>query len=199
LKININLNTKSIESAIAQLNRVKTLFKSGEIMKDLLTQVCILFMERANYYVDQSEVGDAVKEDIKYAWDFTVSKNTAKIVNGAEKAVYVEFGVGIVGQGQPHPHAAEAGYVYNIPTRAKDGAGYWRFLLGDLDYLDLPQSAASIQASKWGTMDMYTVYSNGTKGAMYAYNALIDIQTDLQSKRGRIATEWQSILRRYLK
>lgn len=199
MKININLNTKSIESAIAQLNRVKTLFKSGEMMEELLTKVCILFIDLANYHIDESEVGDAVKEDIKRSWVYTVSKNTAKIVNRAKKAVYVEFGVGIVGQGQPHPNAAGAGYMYNIPTNYKDSAGYWCFSLDNLDELDLPQRDTYIKTEQYGTTGFYSVWTQGTQGAMYAYNALIDIKTELQNKRGSIATAWQSILGRYLK
>lgn len=210
MKIRIGLNPKSIEDAIKKLNGVKKKLRKGEPLKELFEEIYSFFIARATFYLYQWDIGMEIKESIKESWKCEITKNSLKIINDRSRAVFVEFGVGIVGESSPHPNAQSAGYEYNVqskgygynpPSFGKQADGTWGFTIERLSGLDLPKSAVSIlPAEIFGSNDVlgYHIESRGTKGAMYAYNALMDVAVDLQDRNGTIATAWKRILRRYL-
>ena len=66
-----------------------------------------------------------------------MKNGVATLINEYQKAVYVEFGTGIVGEENPHKMASSAGYEYNVDSPYKDEQGRWTFY-ADLEELDLP-------------------------------------------------------------
>lgn len=196
--INVALTEKSIKQAIAELERVKkdTL---PLLVKEILGFLCDFFIKRANEHLDMSTVGANVKEGIKSAWKPSLAGSVLTITNDDDKAVFVEFGVGIrAKQGGQHPNAGNQDgkpYQYDIGGHL---LGIWGFKIDDLADLDLPSGKASYEATKLKDGG-YSIGTRGAVGAMYAYNALMDIRDDLQSQDGIIQREWKRIKERLIK
>ena len=160
---------------------------------EFLEKCAIWVIQRANERLDMLDVGIDVIEGIKASWSYTIQNGVAKIINTFDKAVYVEFGVGIVGQGNPHPFSEESGYEYNLESTAKDDDGVWRFYANDAD-LDLPQEAIGHGSEFYDdSRDRMLIYTQGAVGAMYAYNAMQDLKTT-----GTAEKFWKEIRERYL-
>ena len=133
------------------------------------------FVRSANYYLLSSGIGDLIIAEIQSSWNYEKTLNGAKFTNEAEKAVYVEFGVGIAGSESEHPNASEAGYQYNMPSQNKLVDGSWIFKSYE-DELDIPQKAIT---SKDYTADgKLRILTSGTKGCFYAFNALEDLRLE---------------------
>ena len=196
MKIEIGLNTQSINNAINQLNSIK---KTVPIMQqDFLMSVAHWVINRANDYINSSDIGTLVKDEIKGGWAYEPTLNGVKIVNRTQKAVFVEFGVGIVGQGASHPQASVEGYEYNIDSYHKDrkGTGTWVFQ-SSLERLDLPLSNVDFAYNESGTD--YAIITRGAKGVWYAYNAIVDAQIELsKANGGKIGKMWRDIKARYI-
>ena len=130
-----------------------------------------------------------------------IPKKGIRIVNNAEKAVFVEFGTGIVGGQEPHYNANEAspqGYVYNYPTGHKFADGSWVFFTNK-DELDIPQSALirndlNIDTRYFNERDRdrtrLRVRTKGAVGVMYAFNALEDLRLEYPKIWEKVAKEY---------
>ena len=188
----IELNQQSIKAAIERLKQAKK--KVGDAWRAFLAASCEWIIKRANEYVDESEVGINVINDIKASWTYTVSNNGAVIINSSPKAAYVEFGVGIIGGLDKHPMADDAGYDYNRPSPYKDAQGSWHFFSNEAD-LDIPEDAfeAGWDSGKTDKRHRMHVYTRGVEGAMYAFNAVEDYRTS-----GIIQRLWNEAGERYL-
>ena len=196
-KITIELNTKSINEARKYLLNLKK--QIPKMQQELLVAVAHWVTEKANKYIDLSDIGYLVKEQIKGGWEYQQSSNGIKIINRTQKAVFVEFGVGIVGQGDAHPQASVEGYEYNVDSYHKDrkGSGTWVFQ-SSLDELDLPLNNVEFAYNESGTD--YAIVTRGAKGVWYAYNAIVDAQMELaKSGGGEIGKMWEDIKARYIK
>ena len=121
MNINIALNKKSIEQAKKQLLYIKKILP--QMTRDFLEEVAIWVIDRANYHLNNSDIGENVKIDIRNGWEYDFTDKGIKITNRTQKAVFVEFGVGIVGQGDPHPNSSTEGYEYNVDSPYKDKKG----------------------------------------------------------------------------
>ena len=195
MKIKVELNTKSIENARKQILYIKKIFP--QMQKELLEGVASWLIDKANIHIMNSDIGNNVKEDIMSSWVADVTPNMVKITNKSQKAVFVEFGVGIVGQSQSHPKATEEGYEYNMDSPYKDrkGSGTWLFK-SQMENLDIPQDQAEFIEDKGD----YVVITRGTKGVWYAYNAIVDAQMELaKANGGEIGKMWEDIKARYIK
>lgn len=174
MKIQVSLNRKSIKNAIKQLNKAKKQLQ-GEMLNEFYKKCFNYFVSQANFYLISSGIGDLVIAEIQSSWNYERTLNGAKFTNDAEKAVYVEFGVGIVGEGNKHPNAEQTDYQYNVPSKSKfpiDDA--WRFKAYE-DELDIPQKAIiSHDYTSDGRMRILTM---GTEGVWYAHKALMDLRT----------------------
>ena len=133
MNIKVALNKKSIDQAIQKLNTAKKQLQN-EMLDELLQECYDYFTMRANYYIMQSTVGDDVVSSILNGWKLTKHAKGISIENTSNKAVFVEFGVGIVGEQNSHPNANQIGnnWQYNIPTPYKRAGKYhdentWRF------------------------------------------------------------------------
>lgn len=219
MKIEIGvLNAKSISTAIKKLQKVQKSFP--KMVEQLLNRSRLWIMQRANENIDRSDIGSNIKNTIKSQWRLTeIVDGTCKLINedsfgnGENKAVFVEFGIGVVGGSKPHPEAFANGYEYNVPSDFKgmhEDTDEWSFFSNEED-LDIPQTAitksfslkGSIRSSyrtKKGevhtykdTRDRYLVYTKGTQGVLFLYNALVDFKSQGQAK-----SIWQAICKEYL-
>lgn len=172
------------------------------MQQEFLIQVAHWVTEKANNYINLSDIGSLVKDQIKSGWEYEQTSNGVKIINRTEKAVYVEFGVGVVGQTQSHPNASAEGYEYNMESPYKSADGSWSFWLNSNER-DLPMSAFE----DFGTYDDHrkggkrmVVTTRGAKGVWYAYNAIVDAQMELaKANGGEIGKMWEDIKARYIK
>lgn len=188
MKIKFGFDVKSIDKAVKTLRKAKTDLQ-GQVIADLLNGCCEWLIRRANELLDLTDIGSAIKSDIRSAWQIAVMGNVAVLTNQSDKSAYVEFGVGRVGAENEHPNAWDASYWYDLPTEYKDGQGGWHFHIDDENELDLPQKALLFKDDNYdGTISIYT---QGTKGAMYAYNALVELH-DYGAKE-----VWEQIKRKY--
>ena len=202
MKIEIGLNKQSIKNAIKQLNAIKKTVP--KMQQEFLMEVAHWLTNRANEYITNSDLGSLVKDQIRSGWSYEPIANGVKVINRAEKAVYVEFGVGIVGQSQAHPNASAEGYEYNMDSGSKSIDGAWTFYTNSNE-LDLPQSA--LLAHNWysgdrgkGKGQRLLIMTKGAKGVWYAYNAIVDAQMELaKTNGGEIGKMWEDVKKRYIK
>ena len=200
MKINIELNQKSIEQAKKQLLYVKKILP--QMQKDFLEDVAMWLIERANMYLNNSDIGENVKIDIRNGWVYNFTPSGITISNSTEKAVFVEFGVGIVGQGNAHPQASAEGYEYNLPSPYKYAGKYhdedtWRFTKQSTEDVDLPKGSYETWQMGSGALKIIT---KGAKGVWYAYNAIVDAQIELaKANGGEIRALWETVKRKYIK
>jgi hypothetical protein len=196
-KITIELNTKSINDARKYLLNLKKQLPKME--NEFLEGVALWVIERANFHLNNADLGDLVKLEIRNGWEYEFTTNGIKIINRTQKAVFVEFGVGIVGKGDAHPQASVEGYEYNVDSYHKDrkGTGTWVFQ-SSIDELDLPLKNVEFAYNESGSE--YAIVTRGAKGVWYAYNAIVDAQMELaKSGGGKIGKMWEDIKARYIK
>jgi hypothetical protein len=205
-KIVIELNRKSIQNAIYQLNSIKK--RLPTMVKAFIIEVAKWIVKKADRYIDRADLGSKVKSALHKGWAFEQTQNGIKILNktNVERevdgktqtvplAIIVEFGSGIVGKSEAHPNASAEGYEYNVPSRAKFLGGYWSFEQ-TMDNLDLPLANVDFEESENGLVFL----TQGAKGVWYAYNAIVDAQTELaKSGGGEIGKMWEDIKERYIR
>ena len=186
-KINIGLNKKDIQNAIKLLNQEKKRIESA--VHEYMELSADWIINRANEILDRSDIGENIKNEIFGGWDTEwVAPNQLKIVNHSRKAVYVEFGVGIIGQTDKHPNADETGYEYNVESSKKFGQGFWQFVVPSRDYLDLPEKAIIYQDDdKYGL----SITTQGTQGVWYLFNAMEDFKIE------KVKTIWEQVKKKY--
>lgn len=187
MKIKIDITSKkSVENAIKKLNDHKKQIED-KIIPEFLKECAIWLIDKANEYIDKTEIGFEVKADIRNSWEYHVSKTSVIVRNTADKAVYVEFGTGAVGKENPHEMAKKNKYQYDTKTESKDEQGYWSFY-SPKEMLDIPMSAVSSSVeSKYG----FIVTTRGAKGVSYAFNALMDF------KDYGLTNVWEKIRKKY--
>lgn len=187
MKINIELNKKSIKNAIKLLNQEKQKFEQA--VREYIELSADWIINRANELLDRSDIGENIKSEIFGGWDTEwISPSHIKIINHSRKAVYVEFGVGIIGQTDRHPNADKTGYEYDVQSSKKFGQGFWQFVVPSRDYLDLPEKAIIYQDNdKYGL----SIFTQGTEGVWYLFNAMEDFKINKQKPL------WERIKKKY--
>ena len=196
-KITIGLNKKDIEIAKKYILRLKK--QIPKMQNEFLENVAQWLINRANMYLNHSDIGENVKNDIINGWEYNFTANGIKIINKSQKSVFVEFGVGVVGQSQSHPQASEEGYEYNVDSYYKDrkGTGTWVFK-SSLENLDLPRDNVEFAYNESETD--YAIVTRGATGVWYAYNAIVDARMELSKfNGGEIGEIWEKIKSRYIK
>lgn len=188
-KIVVELNRKSIKDAIKQLKDSKKVIQD-QLMPEYMQRSAEWIRDRANELVSLADIGENVKEAIKDYWFIEKISNSQMVLyNISEKAAYVEFGVGIIGQSSQHPNANNAGYEYNVKSEYKFGQGFWQFNVEDRSWLDIPEDAIVYQNV---TNSGETIITQGTEGVWYLYNAVEDFKLREQKRL------WEELTRKYL-
>ena len=193
IKIDIN-NTKSIDRAIQQLENASNQI-SSVMFKEFLSRCCVKISQLANENLRNIDVGVNVKNDIENSWSVTVDNNGKAILsNHAQNAIYVEFGVGIVGASEPHPNALNTGWEYNLPSQYKYAGKFhdddtWRFIKPTIDDIDLPQGEYEEWRLGSGKIKIIT---RGALGSMFVYNAIVEFVAGNHAKQ-----IWADLKRKY--
>ena len=188
--LKISLNTQSIYQTKQRLENIKQIL-ADQVTPVYLEKAALWIKNRANEILSQSDIGSDVIKWISNSWNINVaSKSRVILTNTSWKAVWVEFGVGIVGQSNKHPNADKEGYEYNVDSGKKFGQGYWTFSIKDESKLDIPQEAI---VDEDYTDDGLSITTQGTKGVWYLYNAVQDFKL-LEQKR-----LWNEVLGEFIK
>lgn len=189
--INISLDTKSVKQAIKEINKVQKKL-SNQVPKVYLTKCVDYIVAKANEYLMQVNMDSSIIADIQTHWMVEhYGNNQIRLVNNSDKAVFVEFGVGIVGQQNAHPNSYKTNYEYNIPTKAKKLDGSWVFELDKDNAVDLVVGRyRTVRETQRGNQ---VIKTKGSPANLYLYNAIMDFQTTGAYKR-----LWQETLEQTL-
>lgn len=165
--IKINLDAKSFKNAIKEIQAIQDKLKTE--VPSLFIDKCLGWIQdKANQYLSQVQMSGNIIADIQGSWNIEpVNSNLKRLVNTSEKAVFVEFGVGSVGQTTPHPNSNETGYEYNIDNGKKDIEGRWHFKADSNYDVDLVVGHYT-QENDWVT-------TKGSPANLYLYNAAMDL------------------------
>ena len=195
--INIDFEVKTLKKAIKDLKSIEKKLNTT-VQKEFLTRCAKWVIKRANQNLKSSFLGDSIVNGIIEGWEkpkvfFWDNYCYIQVSNINDKAVYIEFGVGIVGQQQPHPEANNEDYEYNIPTKSKNEEGKWRFVLGKNQDIDLNVGYYNVRAkSSKDTKKLIT--TKGSPANLYLYNALMSMLTEKPFEK-----LWQQSLRKVIK
>lgn len=190
MKIQVELNTKSISNAIRKLKRIEYTVQRT-LVPEFVKACCEWIIERAKWYVDNSDIGANVKNDINSHWSYVLTGDAARILNDSDKAVFVEFGVGAMGEAIPHDNAKEAGYNYNVNNHK-----YWVYPVDSLDDVDMHEGYLSREDTKG--RGMIWIITKGSWRVMYAHQAIIDAKESLMHN-GELVQIWRRLEARYLR
>ena len=173
-KINISLDLKSLKKAIREVESIKKKMDTT-IPSAFITKCLQWIMERANQYLLGIPMDGEVISDIQSQWNIeNVSPNIKRLVNYSDKAVFVEFGVGKVGQNNAHPQADSEGYEYNKPSDYKKQDGRWIFDAQHKQYaIDLNEGYYVMFGGTSG--NRAKVMTEGSPANLYLYNAGMDL------------------------
>lgn len=190
MNINININDiKSIKNAIKTLKKQKNILNS-QIIQEFMQRSAEWIKLRANNILYSSDIGVKIVQNITSSWHVdTISNYHIILYNSSWKSAYVEFGVGIIGQSQQHPNASKTNYEYNVDSPYKNTDGGWEFSVADESELDIPLDA--IIEQNYSSIYGLTIYTRGTKGVWYLFNAVEDFKS-IEEKR-----LWQEIKTKY--
>lgn len=184
-RININYDIKSLEKAIERIEIIKKKFQTT-IPTIFLDRCLDYVIKQANQYLDGFDIDKLVTSDIQNHWrKEKLSNNRVRLLNDSDKAVYIEFGVGKVGQSKSHPNSSKTGYEYNIPTDAKTLSGQWVFKLDDKQGVDL--------VAGYYKQRKDNIITKGSPANMYLYNAMMDLISS-----GSYKTIWNRVLQEQL-
>lgn len=188
MKINVELNKKSIQNAIKALQKQKKVV-SEQMIPEYMLRSAEWIKKRANEILNSSDIGVQIVQNITSSWHIDkISNSHIVLYNMSWKAAYVEFGVGIVGQTSKHPNADMAGYEYNVESGKKFGQGHWQFAVSDQSQLDIPQDAIIYQKYE---DDGLSIITQGTQGTWYLFNAVEDFKLREQKRL------WEEIKKKY--
>lgn len=123
MQIDVAFDSKSIQAAIEVLRKRRTMVRRATnwflerslaiIRSKAITNLKFLFPE-----TEETELKAKLTNPESYVIT-KVSDTEYKMICTVEEGTYVEFGIGLIGQEQPHPKASEENYRYNLPSNAK--------------------------------------------------------------------------------
>lgn len=161
MAVSLSVNKQSLNSLGKRLDQIQSLIETKvtqrffEMSLDWLKTQSITYL-RQNYpqREDQSRIAEIENE-----FEYEIIGDKARLINNHKQAVYVEFGIGIVGRGT-HPQSSNAkigagGYEYNLPSEAKEHA-----------------KNITEQEDSW----FYRGLTQGNIASLFMYNALMDYQ-----------------------
>lgn len=177
---------QSIRSAINQLQTVKQSIMP-RMIRTFLIRSCEKVKELANKRVAYADIGENVKKEIQTGWEeIEVLGNSAILRNTAEKAVYVEFGVGTKAKENPHPNQSVASYQYDVDSKYKLNDRSWIFKIDDESNLDISLNNVLSRREN-------TIRTQGQVGYMFLFNAIEDFRTNNFAKQ-----IWDNVKKEYL-
>lgn len=189
MKIDVELSPKSVKEAIKAIKKQRAVL-TDKAIPEFMQLAADWIINRANEILDRSDIGEEVKSAIFRAWDTQwVGVNHLKVINHSWHSAYVEFGVGVIGGVFDHPNASKTNWQYNVPTEHKDSQGGWSFIINDEDKLDIPEDR--ILERLVSVDGKIRIYTRGTQGVWYLFNAVEDFKINYQHKL------WEKIKKKY--
>jgi hypothetical protein len=135
MKIQVGYTKKSIDKAIKQIDEYQKRLKN--IIPTFIQQCADKIVAMANERLNYVGLDYGVVAEIKNGWQplQKVDDNNYVLLNTADESVYIEFGVGQVGAGNPHDLAGADNYQYDVNHH---GAMGWEFKKtnGNVDILE---------------------------------------------------------------
>lgn len=190
--IKVKLSPKSVGKAIEQLEKLKATIKSGNVIKDFLFGCCEKIIELANRNLESYDIGVNVKDKIFSSWTYenSFAENRVVLKNTCDKAVYIEFGVGVVGQRNSHELADREGYEYNIPTLSKYAGNYhdentWRFYKNSIEDVDLRNGFYEVWQTQNGE---FKIITQGSPATMFVFKAVQEFKAQNLANEVWLAT-----------
>lgn len=166
--IEVGLSKSSIEKAIKEIEQYQknVLSAISEILERSADKIISLANERiAAYDFDQEII-----TGIQSGWEKEKGKDGLSLIlkNTNDKAVFLEFGVGQVGQANSHEQAEAAGYEYDKNAHGNEG---WNFYVGADEGVDIV--GGLYEAQLLGN-NRFRIYTKGSPATMYLFNAAMD-------------------------
>lgn len=189
MKINISLNKKSIENAIEQIKAVQKKVQTD--LPKVYLQKCVESIKAiANRNLSITNIGNEVKALIQTSWETSAIEgnkitlsNNAEYESGKNLAVFVEFGVGRIGESKPHAVADEANYEYNVESMRKDPYDRWTYTLqGGEDRMNIESGYYEGRNNDKG----FYFKTSGSPSTMFLYKAWKEFETS-----GLYKTLWE--------
>lgn len=178
----VSVSSSSVKSLIENLDGIKK--ELPQIFNDFYYECYLFFVAQCRWYLYQSTIGEDVKSEIALGWQYKRTKKGAKFINRTKKAVFVEFGVGMIGDTFPHENADKLGnsYKYNIGTKIKED-GSWIFNVSDDSDIDIEQEFIENRTE-------HTIRTKGSPSIMYAYQSLQDLEKEVYNIWERVKAKY---------
>ena len=175
--ITIDLNPKSIRSAIRQFENIKK--KIPSMVDELLYESCFWIRNQANINLEASGLNRGFITEIEQGWQpITKRMDGTFLLSNHGRAYAVEFGIGIKGQGT-YNGEVPPNYEYNVKTQYKNSEGSWIFRVEDIDMLDIKQEYVLPRKNTGEVIyeEGRTIRTEGQPAVMFLFNAIVDFKT----------------------
>lgn len=172
MKVNIDLlNLKTVDEAIKQIEAYQK--RVANLIPDFLKACAEAVRDKANSYIENFGYDSETVSAIQNGWQPIKKGNPVVLENAYDKAVYIEFGTGIVGSNESHEQASESGYEYDINAHGERG---WSFVVSSdemADGVDLPEKYYSKSKTDHTGM-WFAIRTKGAPATMFLYQSAMD-------------------------
>lgn len=171
MQVNIDLlDLRTVDKALKQIEEYQK--KVRELIPVFLKRCAEAVRDLANQKLTGYGYSGELISEIQNSWSIDESKDgVVTLINSHDKAVYIEFGTGIVGSGKSHEMASESGYKYDYNGHGEKG---WRFIrFADGEDIDLPDGRYTETKGDHTGM-WFLVHTSGAPATMFLYQAASD-------------------------
>lgn len=192
--ITIDLNPKSIKSAIKKLQNIKN--KIPSMIDELLYECCVWIKNQANIHLENSGLNSGFITEVEQGWQpITKKLDGSFVLINRGRGYAVEFGIGIKGEGTYYGDVPP-NYEYNIKTQYKNSDGSWIFRVEDIDMLDIKRENIMPRENTGELIyeEGRTVRTKGQPAVMFCFNAIVDFKTQKIAQK-----KWEKIKKRRIR
>lgn len=192
--ITIDLNPKSIKSAIKKLQNIKS--KIPSMIDELLYECCDWIKNQANMHLENSGLNSGFITEIEQGWQpITKKLDGSFVLINRGRGYAVEFGIGMKGEGTYYGDVPP-NYEYNIKTQYKNSDGSWIFRVEDIDMLDIKRENIMPRENTGELIyeEGRTVRTKGQPAVMFCFNAIVDFKTQKIAQK-----KWEKIKKRRIR
>lgn len=169
MKVNIDLlNLKTVDEAIKQIEAYQK--RVANLIPDFLKACAEAVRDKANSYIGNFGYDSETVSAIQNGWQPIKKGNPVVLENAYDRAVYIEFGTGIVGSNEAHEQASESGYEYDVNAHGEKG---WSFIQ-DIDDLmvDLPHGKYKTHLDE--KRHIAVIRTSGAPATMFLFQSAMD-------------------------
>lgn len=178
MQVNIDLlDLRTVDKAIKQIEQYQKRIQT-ELIPEFLKRCAETVRDMANNIISGLPYESEIISGLQNSWktETTDDGKVVTLINEYDKAVYIEFGTGIVGSNDAHEMASESGYKYDVKNHGQKG---WRFTrhVDDGEPLDLPNGSYTIKTLGHTGM-WFDIRTQGAPATMFLYNAAMNFLED---------------------